>query len=109
MNDTSTNILLSDVQGQGFLSIFNDLSSELMPHELSLLELMEGLDYNGFDSSLKRDASVDPKDMAIIIIYSYIVRVRSPFCTFLIVSCQKTDRLNNCCFITVLARCFRIV
>ena len=74
MNDTSKNILLSDVQGQGFLSIFNDLSSELMPHELSLLELMEGLDYNGFDSSLKRDASVDPKDMAIIIVYSYIVR-----------------------------------
>ena len=52
MNDTSKNILLSDVQGQGFLSIFNDLSSELMPHELSLLELMEGLDYKGFDSSL---------------------------------------------------------
>ena len=73
MTDTSKNILLSDVQGQGFLSIFNDLSSELMPHELSLLELMEGLDYNGFDSSLKRDASVDPKDMAIIIIYSYMM------------------------------------
>ena len=73
MNDTSKNILLSDVQGQGFLSIFNDLSSELMPHELSLLELMEGLDYNGFDSSLKRDASVDPKDMAIIIVYSYMM------------------------------------
>ena len=60
MNDTSKNILLSDVQGQGFLSIFNDLSSELMPHERSLLELMEGLDYEGFDSSLRRDASVDP-------------------------------------------------
>ena len=48
MNDTSKNILLSDVQEQGFLSIFNDLSSELMPHERSLLELMEGLDYRGF-------------------------------------------------------------
>ena len=28
MTDTSKNILLSDVQGQGFLSIFNDLSSD---------------------------------------------------------------------------------
>ena len=63
MTDTSNNILLSDVQGQGFLSIFNDLSSELMPHELSLLELMEGLDCGGFDSTLRRDAYVDPKDM----------------------------------------------
>lgn len=53
MNDTSKNILLSDVQG--FLSIFNNLSSKLMPHELSLLELMEGLDYNSFDSRFKRD------------------------------------------------------
>ena len=61
MTDTSNNILLSDVQGQGFLSIFNDLSSELMPHELSLLELMEGLDYDGFDSTLRRDASVVPQ------------------------------------------------
>ena len=73
MNDTGKIILLSDVQGQGFLSVFNDLSSELMPHELSLLKLMEGLDYDGFDSSLKRDASVDPKDMAIIIVYSYMM------------------------------------
>ena len=73
MNDTSKNILLSDVQGQGFLSIFNDLSSELMPHERSLLELMEGLDYKGFDSSLRRNANVDPKDMAIIIVYSYMM------------------------------------
>ena len=30
-----------------------------MPHERSLLELMEGLDYNGFDSSLKRDAMLE--------------------------------------------------
>ncbi|MGN1254447.1 MAG: IS1182 family transposase [Prevotella sp.] len=73
MTDTSKNILLSDVQGQGFLSIFNDLSSELMPHELSLLELMEGLDYDGFDSTLRRDASVDPKDMAMIVVYSYMM------------------------------------
>ena len=73
MNDTSKNILLSDVQGQGFLSIFNDLSSELMPHERSLLELMEGLDYKGFDSSLRRNANVDPKDMAIIIVYSLLL------------------------------------
>ena len=50
MNDTSKDILLSDVQGQVFLSIFNDLSSELMLHERSNLELMEGLEYNGFDS-----------------------------------------------------------
>ena len=61
------------MQGQGFLSIFNDLSSELMPHERSLLELMEGLDYKGFDSSLRRNANVDPKDMAIIIVYSYMM------------------------------------
>ena len=46
-------------KGKVFLSIFNDLSSELMPHELSLLELMEGLDYNGFDSSLKRYARLE--------------------------------------------------
>ena len=59
MNDTSKDILLSDVQGQSFLSIFNDLSSKLMPHERSLLELMEGPDYNGFDSSLKRDARLE--------------------------------------------------
>ena len=34
-----------------------------MPHELSLLALMEGLDCGGFDSTLRRDAYVDPKDM----------------------------------------------
>ena len=44
-----------------------------MPHELSLLELMEGLDYDGFDSTLRRDASVDPKDMAMIVVYSYMM------------------------------------
>ena len=37
-------------KGKVFLSIFNDLSSELMLHERSNLELMEGLEYNGFDS-----------------------------------------------------------
>ena len=60
MNDYKQNITLSDAYGQGYLSLFYDFSSELLPHEMALLELLETLDYSNFDASLKREANIDP-------------------------------------------------
>ena len=77
MNDYKQNITLSDAYGQGYLSLFYDFSSELLPHEMALLELLETLDYINFDTSLKREANIDPKSMAIIIIYSYMLNTYS--------------------------------
>lgn len=77
MNDYKQNITLSDAYGQGYLSLFYDFSSELLPHEMALLELLETLDYSNFDASLKREANIDPKSMAIIIIYSYMLNTYS--------------------------------
>ena len=56
MNDYKQNITLSDAYGQGYLSLFYDFSSELLPHEMALLELLETLDYSNFDASLKRES-----------------------------------------------------
>ena len=50
ISDTRIKNIFPTCKGKVFLSIFNDLSSELMLHERSNLELMEGLEYNGFDS-----------------------------------------------------------
>ena len=55
MNDYKQNITLSDAYGQGYLSLFYDFSSELLPHEMALLELLETLDYSNFDASLKSE------------------------------------------------------